>query len=71
MRVFFFIVQMNDGPLCRCNVKSCNSGIRHDIYPGENVSILVYIVFMYEYGLILSEFDLISRNYGCLGNQVP
>lgn len=26
---------MNDGPLCRCSVKSRKSGIRHGIYPGE------------------------------------
>ena len=28
---------MNDGPLCRCSLKSRKSGIRHDIYPGEGV----------------------------------
>ncbi|XP_005107264.1 ribonuclease 3 [Aplysia californica] len=27
--------QANDGPLCRCSIKSRKSGIRHDIYPGE------------------------------------
>lgn len=27
--------EMNDGPLCRCSVKSRKSGIRHGIYPGE------------------------------------
>jgi ribonuclease III len=27
--------EMNDGPLCRCSVKSQRSGIRHGIYPGE------------------------------------
>lgn len=27
--------EMNDGPLCRCSVKSRRSGIRHGIYPGE------------------------------------
>nr|KAI8732245.1 ribonuclease 3-like [Biomphalaria glabrata] len=27
--------QANDGPLCRCSIKSRQSGIRHDIYPGE------------------------------------
>nr|CAI5844256.1 unnamed protein product [Callosobruchus analis] len=26
---------MNDGPLCRCSLKSKKSGIRHGIYPGE------------------------------------
>ena len=29
---------MNDGPLCRCSLKSKEAGIRHDIYPGETVS---------------------------------
>lgn len=29
---------MNDGPLCRCSIKSRRSGIRHNIYPGEHVS---------------------------------
>lgn len=28
--------EMNDGPLCRCSVKSRRTGIRHGIYPGEN-----------------------------------
>lgn len=28
--------EMNDGPLCRCSVKSKRSGIRHGIYPGES-----------------------------------
>lgn len=28
--------EMNDGPLCRCSVKSRRVGIRHGIYPGEN-----------------------------------
>ncbi|XP_066150705.1 ribonuclease 3 isoform X1 [Euwallacea fornicatus] len=27
--------EMNDGPLCRCSLKSRKSGIRHGIYPGE------------------------------------
>lgn len=27
--------EMNDGPLCRCSVKSRRTGIRHGIYPGE------------------------------------
>lgn len=27
--------EMNDGPLCRCSIKSRKSGIRHGIYPGE------------------------------------
>lgn len=30
------IGEMNDGPLCRCSVKSKRSGIRHGIYPGES-----------------------------------
>ncbi|KAI1289412.1 Ribonuclease 3 [Halotydeus destructor] len=28
--------EMNDGPLCRCSLKSKKSGIRHGIYPGED-----------------------------------
>lgn len=28
---------MNDGPLCRCSMKSRRSGIRHGIYSGEEV----------------------------------
>jgi len=28
-------LQMNDGPLCRCSLKSQKSGIRHGIYAGE------------------------------------
>lgn len=28
--------EMNDGPLCRCSVKSKRSGLRHGIYPGES-----------------------------------
>lgn len=27
--------EMNDGPLCRCSLKSRRVGIRHGIYPGE------------------------------------
>ncbi|XP_064616843.1 ribonuclease 3-like [Liolophura sinensis] len=27
--------EMNDGPLCRCSLKSQQTGIRHNIYPGE------------------------------------
>lgn len=27
--------EMNDGPLCRCSIKSRRTGIRHDKYPGE------------------------------------
>ncbi|XP_057653390.1 ribonuclease 3 [Diorhabda carinulata] len=30
--------EMNDGPLCRCSLKSRKSGIRHGIYPGESFS---------------------------------
>ena len=29
--------EMNNGPLCRCSIKARRSGIRHDIYPGENI----------------------------------
>ncbi|KAL3289704.1 hypothetical protein HHI36_023104 [Cryptolaemus montrouzieri] len=39
--------EMNDGPLCRCSMKSRKSGIRHGIYPGEQS---------------LSECDLNSNN---------
>lgn len=28
---------MNDGPLCRCSTKTKSHGIRHNIYPGEQV----------------------------------
>nr|WDW26281.1 drosha [Amrasca biguttula biguttula] len=28
--------EMNDGPLCRCSAKARRSGIRHNIYAGEN-----------------------------------
>ena len=28
--------EMNDGPVCRCNLKAQKSGIRHNIYPGED-----------------------------------
>ncbi|XP_022191587.2 ribonuclease 3 [Nilaparvata lugens] len=28
--------EMNDGPLCRCSAKASRSGIRHNIYAGEN-----------------------------------
>ncbi|KAK3088622.1 hypothetical protein FSP39_021413 [Pinctada imbricata] len=27
--------EMNDGPLCKCSLKARKSGIRHNIYPGE------------------------------------
>ncbi|XP_018494347.2 ribonuclease 3 [Galendromus occidentalis] len=27
--------EMNDGPLCRCSIKSRRSGIRHNCFPGE------------------------------------
>ncbi|ESP05057.1 hypothetical protein LOTGIDRAFT_230088 [Lottia gigantea] len=27
--------QVNDGPLCRCSIKSQKTGIRHNVYPGE------------------------------------
>lgn len=27
--------EMNDGPVCRCSLKSRRTGIRHDKYPGE------------------------------------
>jgi len=29
--------QMNDGPLCKCSAKARRTGIRHSIYPGEQV----------------------------------
>lgn len=29
---------MNDGPLCKCSAKARRTGIRHGIYPGEEVS---------------------------------
>ncbi|KAK7881280.1 hypothetical protein WMY93_029689 [Mugilogobius chulae] len=29
--------QMNDGPLCKCSAKARRTGIRHSIYPGEEV----------------------------------
>ncbi|XP_066294267.1 ribonuclease 3-like isoform X1 [Branchiostoma lanceolatum] len=29
--------EMNDGPLCRCSLKSRRTGIRHNIYPGEEL----------------------------------
>lgn len=28
---------MNDGPLCKCSAKARRTGIRHSIYPGEEV----------------------------------
>ncbi|XP_022323160.2 ribonuclease 3-like isoform X3 [Crassostrea virginica] len=28
--------ELNDGPLCKCSLKSQKSGIRHSRYPGEN-----------------------------------
>ena len=31
-----FLLQMNDGPLCRCSAKARRYGIRHGIYAGEN-----------------------------------
>ncbi|XP_021349627.1 ribonuclease 3-like [Mizuhopecten yessoensis] len=30
--------EMNDGPVCRCSLKSRRTGIRHDKYPGEEAS---------------------------------
>lgn len=33
----FASVQMNDGPLCKCSAKARRTGIRHSIYPGEEV----------------------------------
>lgn len=32
-----FVSQMNDGPLCKCSAKAKRTGIRHSIYPGEEV----------------------------------
>ena len=29
--------EMNDGPVCRCSLKARQSGIRHGIYPGEEL----------------------------------
>ncbi|XP_056109643.1 ribonuclease 3 isoform X1 [Rhinichthys klamathensis goyatoka] len=29
--------QMNDGPLCKCSAKARRTGIRHSIYPGEQL----------------------------------
>lgn len=29
--------QMNDGPLCKCSAKARRTGIRHSIYPGEEL----------------------------------
>lgn len=34
---YFLSVQMNDGPLCKCSAKARRTGIRHSIYPGEEV----------------------------------
>uniref|UniRef100_A0A4W3JT47 Ribonuclease 3 n=1 Tax=Callorhinchus milii TaxID=7868 RepID=A0A4W3JT47_CALMI len=31
--------QMNDGPLCKCSAKAKRTGIRHSIYPGEEVHV--------------------------------
>uniref|UniRef100_A0A8D0GPF1 Ribonuclease 3 n=1 Tax=Sphenodon punctatus TaxID=8508 RepID=A0A8D0GPF1_SPHPU len=31
--------QMNDGPLCKCSAKARRTGIRHSIYPGEEISL--------------------------------
>ena len=30
--------QLNDGPLCRCSLKHRKKGIRHSVYPGEQVN---------------------------------
>ncbi|KAK2161647.1 hypothetical protein LSH36_112g01031 [Paralvinella palmiformis] len=30
-------MEMNDGPLCHCSEKAKKSGIRHNIYPGEEI----------------------------------
>ncbi|XP_078275566.1 ribonuclease 3 isoform X1 [Rhinoraja longicauda] len=30
--------QMNDGPLCKCSAKAKRTGIRHSIYPGEELT---------------------------------
>jgi hypothetical protein len=43
---------MNDGPLCRCSIKSRRTGIRHDKYPGEQVGVL------FCYGLLIRELLL-------------
>jgi len=37
-----FCRQMNDGPLCRCSTENMHFGIRHNIYPGEEVVKLVH-----------------------------
>lgn len=37
----FSLRQMNDGPLCKCSAKARRTGIRHSIYPGEEVTGLV------------------------------
>lgn len=29
--------EMNDGPVCRCSMRARKSGIRHGIYPGEDI----------------------------------
>ncbi|XP_067662742.1 ribonuclease 3-like [Haliotis asinina] len=29
--------EMNDGPLCQCSIKSRKTGIRHNIFPGEEM----------------------------------
>ena len=34
---YFLSVQMNDDPLCKCSAKARRTGIRHSIYPGEEV----------------------------------
>ena len=28
---------MNDGPVCRCSLKARKTGIRHGVYPGEDL----------------------------------
>lgn len=39
---------MNDGPLCKCSAKARRTGIRHSIYPGEEVTGLGYDLYKHQ-----------------------
>jgi len=38
---------MNDGPLCHCSAENMHFGIRHNIYPGEEVVKLVHLFALF------------------------
>ncbi|XP_035767222.1 ribonuclease 3 [Neolamprologus brichardi] len=53
--------EMNDGPLCKCSAKARRTGIRHSIYPGEEVTDRPTVIEYDDHEYLFEGFSLFSH----------